>query len=163
MTNSLKSENPETIVVVTGAGSGIGQAVCNEYAKSDAKIVAVDVNAQAADSIANQIRGLGGDAIAVTADVSDPESVETIFRETTAAFGVPNTLVNSAGIRDISSFLDLSFEQWQQILNVNLNGVFLCSQKAARLMSEADIQGSITHVTSVGGLKALMNRPAYVA
>jgi NAD(P)-dependent dehydrogenase (short-subunit alcohol dehydrogenase family) len=150
-------------VLVTGAGSGIGQATCLAFAKEGAAIAAADINLDAAQATVEKITNSGRKASAVQIDVTSPDSVKTAVESTLRELGGLNILVNSAGVREIVAFLELPFEEWQRILSVNLNGTFLCSQAAAHKMIAQGQGGKIVNLASVAGLVGVPNRAAYVS
>ena len=136
--------------VVTGAATGIGQAIALAFAKEGASVV-VDYagNASAAEDTLNKINAMGGKAVGVAADVSNPDQVSALFQRTLAAFGRLDILVNNAGIEKKFAFVDYPFEEWQKILAVNLTGTFLCSQGAAKQMIAQGDGGRIINISSI--------------
>ena len=119
--------------LVTGANSGIGEAIARALALEGARVV---VNYFAGDSdaqkIVKEIRQKKGTAIAVKADVSREEEVKKMFQTMYKEFGTIDILVNNAGIQRDASSIDMKLEQWQQVINVNLTGSFLCAREAAK-------------------------------
>lgn len=153
----------DRVVLVTGAGSGIGRAVCAAFAAEGADIAAVDVNADAAALTAEAVRPRGRRAVAIQVDVADPDSVQRAVQDVVAGLGHIDVLVNSAGVRDVTSFLDLPFTEWQRVIAVNLTGTFVCSQAVAQHLVQTRRGGKIVNLTSVAGLMAVPNRSAYVS
>lgn len=136
--------------VVTGAGTGIGQAIAVAFAQEGASVVADYVgNASVAEETLNKIRAVGGKAISVEADVSNPDQVNALVRQTLAAFGRLDIFVNNAGIEKKYAFVDYPLEEWQKIIAVNLTGAFLCSQAAARQMIAQEGGGRIINISSI--------------
>jgi len=136
--------------VVTGAGTGIGQAIALAFAKEGASVVVDYVgNASVAEDTLNKINALGGKAVGVAADVSNPDHVSALLQQTLAAFGRLDILVNNAGIEKKFAFVDYPFEEWQKILAVNLTGTFLCSQGAAKQMIAQGGGGRIINISSI--------------
>ncbi|MGD2079793.1 MAG: SDR family oxidoreductase [Nitrospirota bacterium] len=119
--------------VVTGASSGIGEAIARALA---AQGVAVALNyrskADAADRIVSDIREKGGEAISVGADVSSEEEVKAMFGTAVEEFGTVDIAVCNAGLQKDSPFEEMTLEQWQRVMGVNLTGAFLCAREAAR-------------------------------
>jgi len=150
-------------VLVTGGGSGIGQQVCYAAAAEGAKIAVGDLDAQHAEATAAAIRQRGGEAVAMQLDVADPKSVEGFVAGAEKAFGRLDVLVNSAGIREIMPVLELSFEEWNRVIAVNLSGTFLASQAFGRRLVAAGRPGRIVNLASTLGLMAAPQRAAYVA
>ena len=157
----MRFEN--TRVLVTGAGSGIGQATCCAFAKEGAAVAVADVNRDAALTTVEKVTNAGGNASAVQIDVASLDSVKAAVEDTVRELGGLDVLVNSAGVREIVAFLELPFEEWQRILSVNLNGTFLCSQVAAHKMIAQGQGGKIVNLASVAGLVGVPNRAAYVS
>jgi glucose 1-dehydrogenase len=136
--------------VVTGAGTGIGQAIALAFAKEGASVVVDYVgNASVAEDTLKKLKAMGCKAIGVAADVSNPDQVSALFQQTLAAFGRLDIMVNNAGIEKKFAFVDYPFEEWQKILAVNLTGTFLCSQGAARQMIAQGGGGRIINISSI--------------
>jgi len=150
-------------VVVTGGGSGIGQQVCYLAMEEGARIVIGDLDLEHAEATATEIRRRKGEAHAFQVDVADPASVVAFVTAAESSLGRLDVLVNSAGIREIVSVLDLSFTEWQRVINVNLSGTFLVSQAFARRLVQQGRQGQIVNLASTLGLMAAPNRAAYTA
>lgn len=142
--------------LVTGADSGIGQGIAFELAAHGA---AVAVNYLAAPDVAEaivaEIRGGGGQAVAVQMNVSLEADVQRAFSEAREALGGLDLLVNNAGLERKFNLVDMPLEWWQRVIDVNLTGAFLCSREAARIMLAADApaagrsRGAIVNITSV--------------
>jgi meso-butanediol dehydrogenase/(S,S)-butanediol dehydrogenase/diacetyl reductase len=150
-------------VLVTGGGSGIGRAVCLAFAREGANIGVADVNRESAESTVYEVKKFERQAVALQVDVADPESVQTMVKQATAALGGLDVLVNSAGVREIVPFLLLPFAEWQRIISINLTGTFLCSQAVAQYLVTQGRGGKIVNLASVAGLTAVPNRAAYVS
>jgi 2-hydroxycyclohexanecarboxyl-CoA dehydrogenase len=112
----------ESVVVVTGAGSGIGAAVARGFGQDGYAVVAADIDAQAAESTAAQISAGGGHAYALTVDVADTVSVQHLVTDVLTDLGQPSVLVNCAGWDDIMPFADTAPEFWQRVVSINLLG-----------------------------------------
>jgi len=143
----MKFENK--VVVITGAGSGIGRACAAEFAKEGAQVVIADINLKAAEETVQLIKTSGGVAVSVEADVSAPASVQNLVKETIANFSVVHALVNNAAIQVNKTIEDTSFEEWNQQLSINLGGVFLCSKYFLPHLRQT--KGSIVNMSSVNG------------
>jgi NAD(P)-dependent dehydrogenase (short-subunit alcohol dehydrogenase family) len=150
-------------VVVTGGGSGIGQQVCYSASAEGARVAVGDLDLERAEGTATEIRHRKGEAYAFQVDVSNPTSAAGFVEAAAASLGRLDVLVNSAGIREIVSVLDLSFEEWQRVINVNLTGTFLPSQAFARRIVQQGKTGQIVNLASTLGLMAAPNRAAYTA
>jgi meso-butanediol dehydrogenase/(S,S)-butanediol dehydrogenase/diacetyl reductase len=150
-------------VLVTGGGSGIGQQVCLAAAREGARVAIGDRDEEGAERTAAAIRATGAEAHAFALDVADPASVSAFVAAAETTFGRLDLLVNSAGIREIVSVLELSFEEWQRVIGINLSGTFLASQAFARRLVAAGKGGRIVNLASTLGLMAAPNRAAYTA
>ncbi|MEW8626965.1 MAG: SDR family oxidoreductase [Candidatus Thiodiazotropha sp.] len=119
--------------IVTGANSGIGEAVAKGLARAGAKVaVNYVVNEAEAQRVVEEIEQLGGEAMAVYADVSNEADVEKMFEQVVEAWQSVDILVNNAGIQRDAAFVDMSLGQWNKVMEVNLTGQFLCTRAAAR-------------------------------
>jgi glucose 1-dehydrogenase len=119
--------------LVTGADSGIGKGVAMELAKAGAKVIINHVDAhEVAQQTVDEIKAAGGDAYAIHADVSKEDEVQAMFAEMYQQYGTIDILVNNAGLQRDSKFVDMTLEQWQTVININLTGQFLCSREAVK-------------------------------
>ena len=150
-------------VLITGGGSGIGQAVCLAFAREGADVAVVDISLEGAEATAQEVREIGRKAVALQVDVSNPTAVQEMVNQATAALGEVDILVNSAGVREIIPFLQLPFAEWQRVISINLTGTFLCSQAVAQYLVAQGRGGKIVNLASVAGLMAVPNRAAYVS
>jgi NAD(P)-dependent dehydrogenase (short-subunit alcohol dehydrogenase family) len=151
------------IAVITGAGQGIGRAIAYHFAAHGYAVSLLDSDPEAVCESVAHIAGTGGLAIAHVGDVACREDVEAWLSHTEARLGIPDVLVNNAGIARNRSFLELSEEDFDRVLAVNLRGTFLCSQGAARRMVKGQKTGAIINLAST---RALMSEPgteAYTA
>jgi 3-oxoacyl-[acyl-carrier protein] reductase len=146
-------------VLVTGAGRGIGRAIALRMAAEGASVAVADVLADNAASVAKDI---GDQAFAIEADVTNPVAVERMVAETESRFKRMDVLVNNAGIGLTKLFLDTTLEEWEHVLRVDLTGVFLCSQAAARAMVRQN-SGRIINLASLSGQRGGTGRAAYGA
>ncbi len=119
--------------MVTGGDSGIGKGVALELAKAGAKLlINYAHNQAAAEEVVAEIKTTGGAAFAYQADVSQEAEVQAMFAEMITQYGTIDILVNNAGLQKDSRFVDMTLEQWQTVIDINLTGQFLCSREAAR-------------------------------
>ncbi len=142
----LPLENKRALV--TGASKGVGKGIALELARQGAR-VAVNYHSDAAgaEATVQEIAAAGGRAFAVRADVGLKQDVDEMFDRTLAEFGGLDILVNNAGIQTWKPLLELTEEEWDRVLDVNLKGCFLCTQRAARAMKDAG-GGSIVNIGS---------------
>ncbi len=119
--------------IVTGANSGIGEGVAKGLAEAGAKVVVNYVSGpERADQVVAEIRQVGGEAIAIHADVSKEDQVQAMFRQAIEAWGSVDILVNNAGLQRDAPLHEMSLKDWQFVLDVNLTGQFLCAREAVR-------------------------------
>jgi glucose 1-dehydrogenase len=137
------------VAIVTGAAQGIGAAIAMCFAREGAKVV-IDYfgSSTEADALCRQLTGEGHTAIDVRGDVSKRMEVEALVQRTVKEFGRIDVLVNNAGITAGADFLEMTDEQWNAVLDVDLKGTFLCSQACARVM-KAQGGGAIVNISSV--------------
>jgi glucose 1-dehydrogenase len=134
------------VAIVTGAGSGIGHSIAERFAEAGA---AVCVNYLGYEDEAQALAARLPRAIAIRADVSSAADVTAMVERVRDELGVPNVLVNNAGIEKEVAFLDLDEHTWDSIMAVNLKGTFLCTQACARAMRDAGRGGSIVNISSI--------------
>lgn len=145
--------------LVTGAASGIGQAIAEEFAAAGARVYALDLNPQSVESAAEQIaQRTGGICLPVTCDVAEEASVSAAFEPFSA--GPLDILVNSAGIAHVGTLLSTSAEDLDRLYRVNVRGTFLCMQAALRSMEERG-SGVILNMASIAATSGIKDRFAY--
>jgi len=150
------------VVLVTGAGRGIGRAIAERFSQEGARVAANDIGAHVED-VAAGIRHRGGEAIGVVADVSQKREVDTLFDTALEHFGDVNVLVNNAGlVGESRHFLTGDEAWWDRVLDTNLKSVFLCAHRAAWLMARRK-GGSIISMSSGGATRAHRGNVAYDA
>ncbi len=136
------------VAIVTGAGRGNGRVIALGLAREGAQLVVADIDRARAEETAQEIRAAGGNAVAVSVDVTKRADVDAMVDSAYQTFGRLDILVNNAGVLSRAPFLELSEEDWDRILSVNLKGTFLCGQAAAKRMVESG-GGSIINISSV--------------
>ena len=151
-------DKDQKISIVTGAGTGVGKSASLALADVGWTIVLAGRRKDPIEAVANEIKSRGGNASAIVTDTSDTESVKGLFEETKRTFGRLDLLFNNAGTNAPGvSLEDLSFEQWISVVNVNLTGVFLCTQEAFRLMKSQKPMGG--RIINNGSISAHVPRP----
>ena len=151
------------VVLVTGAGSGIGQAMAVRFAEQGALVAVNDVDPASASSTVERIAEAGGHALATPADVSNSAAVNEMFNAVESAIGEVQILVNNAGlVGPMLHFFEADEAWWRKIIDVNLTGHFLCAHRAARPMARAG-SGVIINMSSGGATRAHRSFTAYDA
>lgn len=148
--------------VVTGAGSGIGEAIALAYAQAGAQLLLADIDAARADSVAQRCRALGAQAETVIGDVGDESTAHRIIDRCVQAFGGIDILVNNAGMLTQSRCADMSTAMWDEMLRVDLRSVFLCARRAVPHM-QAQRWGRIINIASQLGIKGGAELSHYAA
>ncbi|MCJ2179307.1 SDR family NAD(P)-dependent oxidoreductase [Novosphingobium album (ex Hu et al. 2023)] len=147
------------VVLITGAGSGVGRAACLLFSEHGAKVVAADINGGNAGETAQAVRGAGGECVAVTCNVADPASVDAAVAKAVDSFGRLDAIYNNAGItilpvpgKGMKSLVDCDPEEMKRVEDVNINGVIYGSQAAIRQFEKQGTGGTIVSTASVAGL-----------
>jgi 2-deoxy-D-gluconate 3-dehydrogenase len=138
--------------VVTGGAAGIGYGIAYRLAEAGANVIVADLDGEAAESSAKQLREYGFTAAAVATDVADEESVTQMINATVDTYGGVDILVNNAGIYPNVLVMNMTAHDFDRVVRVNLRGVFLCTRIAARQMIEQGRGGRIINVTSIDAL-----------
>ncbi len=138
-------------IYVTGGASGIGKSVATALAEAGADVAIVDVNLEGAEAVAKEIAdATGSKTIAIRCDVTNQEDVEAMVAEVAGTYGKLDACFNNAGICLNVPAEEMTFEQWNKVININLNGVFLCATAAGRVMLKQGY-GSIINTASMSG------------
>jgi len=149
------------VAIVTGGANGIGRACAELFAAEGAAVVIADLDAEAADKVVDGIKAAGGEARFVKTDVGDAAQAQRLVDQTLKAYGRLDVLVNNAGIIKTADFLEISEADFDAVLRVNLKGVFLVGQAAARVMV-ARGKGAIVNMSSANAVVAIPNQVPYV-
>ncbi len=153
----------EKVALITGSSRGVGRAVAHRFAEEGAKVVVnYTSNEKAANEVVEAIAQIGGQAIAVRADVAKMAEADTLVQAAINEFGRLDILVNNAGFTRPAMMLKMTEEQWDQVVDIHLKGAFLCSRAAGRQMKEQN-SGKIINVTSVAGLVGTVGQINYSA
>jgi glucose 1-dehydrogenase len=151
----------DQVVIVTGAANGIGRACAEAFAAEGASVALADIDAEAGARAADDIRAGGAEAKFVRTDVGDRAQAQRLIDQTLDTFGRLDVLINNAGIIKTADFLDISEEDFDAVLRVNLKGVFLVGQAAARVMARQG-RGAIVNMSSANAVVAIPNQVPYV-
>jgi len=123
----------QQVALVTGGSSGIGAGVAKALAEAGARVIVnYSRSADGAAEVVNEITAQGGTAIALQADVSQADQVQCLFEQTYTAFDTVDILINNAGLQKDAAFVDMTLDDWNKVISVNLTGQFLCSQQAVK-------------------------------
>ncbi|MGH2550761.1 MAG: SDR family NAD(P)-dependent oxidoreductase [Thermomicrobiales bacterium] len=148
------------VAMVTGAANGIGQGIAELFAAHGAKVIAIDVDAERGQSVVAEIEAFGGTAHFVQVDVSEPEAIDAVVRQSVSRWGAIDVLVNNAGIMPEGTAVSTSDATWNRVMEINLASMFRFARAVVPRMSERG--GSIVNIASVQGLRGHPNRAAYV-
>jgi len=151
------------VALITGASSGIGKATAEAFAKKGAHVVVAARRKEELNKVVASVKALGGKASAIKTDVSDAKSVEQMVAHTIKVFGRLDYAINNAGIEgQLSGITDLSEDDWDQVLDINLKGTFLCMKYEASAMLELGHGGAVVNIGSVNSFLGFPTGSAYV-
>jgi len=153
----------DKVAIVTGAASGLGREIARAFTREGAKVCIADLQLEAAKATAADIDRAGGSTIAVKMDVTDEQQVEAGVSATIERFGGVDVLVSNAGYQYISPLVDLTLDNWRNLLATHLDGAFLTTRACLRHMYKARRGGSIIYMGSVHSLEASPLKAPYVA
>lgn len=137
--------------VVTGGACGIGSATAKMLAKNGASVIVVDIKKEESEKVVNDILSLGGTAHNLEVDITSLEDIKRLADFVAEEYGTVDILVNCAGVSKLTSLFDISEDEWDFVLGVNLKGVFLVSQKMLEIMVNNKTKGAIVNVSSLAG------------
>ena len=149
------------IALVTGASSGIGEYFVQVLAEAGARVVGADIRKDILDDSVEQINRQGHSVTAVAVDVTSAESVDQAINGIAGDIGIPDIVVNCAGVARAADFLDTKVEDWDLVMNVNLKGTYLVGRKVAALLVENKKPGSIVNIASLLGLGGVQPQLAF--
>ena len=152
----------EKIAVVTGAGRGLGHDISLALARYGAHVVACSRTESELEAVAKKIRAMGRQALTVSVDVSDIHSIRSMVDRAVEAFGRIDILVNNAGINRPQRAEDVTQDNWDEVMNTNLKGLFFCAQAVGRVMISQKM-GKIINISSDAGTVGIPGRAAYCA
>ncbi|QAU24656.1 3-hydroxybutyrate dehydrogenase [Dyella sp. M7H15-1] len=155
------------VALITGAASGLGKAIAELYAKNGAAVAIADINQQAAEAAAAEIKAVGGKAIGIEMDVTSEDAVNAGTDKTVAAFGSLDVLISNAGVQIINPIDQFSFADWKKMLAIHLDGGFLTTKAALKHMYKDDGTGksrggTVIYMGSVHSHEASKLKSAYV-
>jgi NAD(P)-dependent dehydrogenase (short-subunit alcohol dehydrogenase family) len=149
------------VIVVTGGASGIGRACALGFAEAGARVVILDVNEESAVGVVKEVGDVGSSAVFIPTDCAVPMSISRAFKEIGARFGTLRAAVNAAAtMGSIVPFAECSFDEWAQVISLNLTGLFLCVQSELRLMSTG---AAVVNIASLAGIRGVPSQSAYTA
>lgn len=152
MSNLPYNQQPEEfkgqVAIITGGGSGIGAATARILAQKGAIVVIANRSHRTGDAVVQDIQEQGGEARFIATDVSDPAQVASLVENTLSNYGRIDILFNNAGVANVKPFWEMRIEEWQRIININLNGQFYCAKYTAPVMIEQR-RGAIINMSSV--------------
>jgi len=148
--------------IVTGAGSGIGKDIARVYAREGAKVAIADLNKDAAEATAKEIRASGGEAIGIAMDVTDEKAVNEGIAAVVAAFGSVDILVSNAGIQIVHPVEEFSYAEWKKMIAIHVDGAFLTTRACIPHMYKSGRGGSIIYMGSVHSKEASVLKAPYV-
>ena len=153
----------EKSALITGAGSGIGKAIAEAFAREGACVAIADLDFSAAQAVSKEINSAGGRATPTQMDVANEDQVNAGFEQVVREFGGVDVLVNNAGIQIISPIVNFSLADWRKLVAIHLDGSFLATRAAMRAMIANGRGGTILYMGSVHSHIASPNKSAYVA
>lgn len=146
-------------VLITGGGRGIGRAIAERLASEGADVAVADINKDIAEQTAEALARFGHNSLALHTDVTDTLEVKSMVARTVEALGAIDVFFNNAGIIKIQPFLDVTESDWDEVLNVNLKGVFLCGQAVARQMLQQDNGDRIAKIINTASVASRVGIP----
>ena len=152
----------DKVCVVTGSASGIGKEIALTYVREGGKVVIADLNFEAAETVATEIKAQGGQAMALAMDVTDETQVNTAIASVVSAWGGVDVLVSNAGIQIVHPLEEYPFAEWKKMLAIHLDGAFLTTKACLPHMYASGNGGSIIYMGSVHSKEASMLKAPYV-
>lgn len=151
------------VAIVTGSGRGIGKSIAKALAAAKGTVIVNDIDLNAASQVCREIESTDGKALPVRADVRHRSEIDHMVQEAIRVFGGVHILVNNAGVVLRKPAEELSEEEWEKVIAINLKGTFLCAQAVGRIMIREGRGGRIINIASIMGSVALPPRAAYCA
>ena len=152
----------DKVAIVTGAASGLGKAIAVRYAREGAKVAVADLNGQAADAVAAEIRAAGGQAMGVAMDVTSEDAVNAGVAAVVAAYGGVDVLVSNAGVQIVHPLEEFSYAEWRTMMAIHLDGAFLTTKACLPHMYRSGRGGAVVYMGSEHSKLASMLKAPYV-
>lgn len=156
------SEVKDKVAIVTGAGTGIGKAITRVFAREGANLVLASRNETNLQKTADELKEYSTEVKVIPTDITKEEEVIALFKRTIEIFGCLDILVNNSGISVGSAIDELSLQDWNRVIDLNLTGTFLCSREAMKIM-KGQGGGRIVNIGSISGQMPRLNSAPYVA
>jgi 3-oxoacyl-[acyl-carrier protein] reductase len=153
----------DKIAVITGGANGLGKATAILFSEQGAKVVVVDINQKTGDKVVADIKGMGGIASFEKTDISKSVEVNKLMENVVNKYGGIDILINNAGVLADAQLVKMTEEEWDRVIDINLKGIFLCGQAAAKIMIEKENGGVIINTSSVVGIYGNFGQSNYVA
>ncbi|MBB6454826.1 hypothetical protein HNQ94_003315 [Salirhabdus euzebyi] len=152
-------------VLITGSSNGIGKGLAYSYANKNAKVIIADVDEKNGLALKKELQGLNTKAFFIRCDFSSQESIQNLFStiDRNEEISSPTILINNVGVSSFYNFFDMSFEQWNKVIQTNLSSVFLCTQKMALRWKRNQMRGRIVNIASTRAFMSEPNSEAYAA
>lgn len=152
----------DKVAIVTGAASGLGRAIAVRYARDGAMVAVADLNGQAAEAVAEEIRAAGGQAMGVAMDVTSEDAVNAGVAEVVAAYGGVDVLVSNAGVQIVHPLEEFTYAEWRTMMAIHLDGAFLTTKACLPHMYRSGRGGAVIYMGSVHSKLASMLKAPYV-
>ncbi|SDI91135.1 short chain dehydrogenase [Natribacillus halophilus] len=160
--NDLKKLIKGKVAIITSAANGQGASEAVLFAKEGAKVVATDLQEEPLQKVVDEIQSNGGDAMAIQHNVVSEEEWQSVVSRTVEAYGKVDVLVNNAGVSEPRTILDMTMEEWNKVMDINLNGCVLGMKYTIPEIQKAG-GGSVVNISSIGGLVGMTGTSPYTA
>lgn len=159
----LMNKINKKVVIVTGAGSGIGKGIACQFAASDYYVVLATLNKQEGEQLEKELIALGQEAYFVQTDVREEQSVKDMVCDVISRYGKIDVLINNAGVTLFKPLLEATLDDWSRVIDTDLRGVFLCSKYVADAMVKSQVKGVIINISSNHAFRTLPHTEMYAA
>ena len=151
------------VAIITGSCTGLGYGMAVAFCAYGAKVVINGLDQADCDRVSGEINEMGGETIGFKADVRNRDEVQAMIKKTVEAFGKLDIMVCNAGIGITKRVVEMTDDEWDEVVDTDLKGVFICGAEAAKVMIEKEIKGRVINISSAGGLVGTKNIAAYCA